>query len=78
MALILFLLAPMIPAALIWALAFTLFPRSRLKRVGLFFFAYAFVGLWFGLWVIILGYIWLPATLVTLALFEWVQLRDLK
>jgi len=78
MGLIAVLLAPMIPTALIWAFAFILFPRSRLKRVGLFFVAYALVGLWFGMWVIILGYIWLPATLVTLALFEWVQLRDSK
>lgn len=73
---VLIFLAFAIPAAAVWAIAFLVARRSRLKRLMLFVAIYLILGAWWGYGALILVLAWLPVTLVTIWLFEWAAAKD--
>lgn len=78
MGVVLLFVVPMIPAAIIWAVAYLSARKSLTKRAGLFAFSYLVIGLWIGMPALLLGYLWLPGTLLVLALFEIALAKDRK
>lgn len=73
---VLVFLAFAIPAAAVWAIAFLVARRSRLKRLMLFVAIYLTLGAWWGYGALILVLAWLPVTLITVWLFEWAAAKD--
>ena len=60
-----------IPAAMVWALAYLLARRSRVKRLGLFALFFLIPAIWWETGTLILMLFALPATVLTVWLFEW-------
>ncbi len=75
---VLVFLAFAIPAAAVWAIAFLVARRSRLKRLTLFVVIYLILGVWWWYGALLLVPAWLPVTLVTVWLFEWAPAKDAK
>lgn len=75
MKIVLLFAAFMVPAALIWAIAFVLCRRSRIKRVSLVLVSYLTIGFYMGGLAIIFIPIWLPGTVAALTLLEWAASR---
>lgn len=65
----------MVPAAIIWVVAYLVVRRSRIKRIALFVAFYLAIGFWTGMLTVIFAHVWLPVTLATLGMFEWALTR---
>jgi hypothetical protein len=67
-----------IPAAVVWAIAFMLARHSRTKRLLLCAAIFLLPVFWWESGALILMVFALPATIVTVWLFEWAAAKDAK
>lgn len=65
-----------IPAAVVWAIAFMLARHSRTKRLLLLAAIFLLPVFWWETGALILLVLALPATIVTVWLFEWAAAKD--